>query len=109
MVADTLGSQHCFFYFSFSGPSVCKASSLQRGRQRAHGEGESHIEGVVVLRQRCVSVVQHQLLQAVVQVVGLGEAIAARRAVDDAVLHLAVRPEGRRTPVTVGAYGDTAG
>lgn len=38
-------------------------------------------------------VVEHQVLQAAVQVVGLGEAEAARRAVDDAVLHLAFDAE----------------
>ena len=34
-------------------------------------------------------IVEHQVLQAAVQVVGLRETEAARRAVDDAVLHLA--------------------
>lgn len=44
-------------------------------------------------------VVEHQVLQAAVQVVGLGEAEAARRAVDDAVLHLAVDAEDtEKTP-----------
>lgn len=58
------------------------------------GEGQRDVERVVVLDQRGVLVVQNQLLQRPVQVVGLGEAEAGARLVDDAVLHLAVHPEG---------------
>lgn len=46
-----------------------------------------------MLHQRGVLVVQHQLLQRAVQVVGLSEAKASARLVDDAVLHLAVHAE----------------
>ena len=49
---------------------------------------------VVVLHQGGVLVVQHQLLQRPVQVVGLREAEARGRAVDDAVLRIAVHPAG---------------
>lgn len=58
------------------------------------GEGQRDVERVVVLDQRRVLVVQHQLLQRAVQVVGLGEAVAGARLVDDAVLHLAIHPVG---------------
>lgn len=61
------------------------------------GVGEAHVQGVVVLHQRGVLVVEHQLLQAAVQVVGLGESEAPRRAEDHAVLHLAVHAEDTQT------------
>lgn len=57
------------------------------------GEGQRDVERVVVLDQRGVLVVQDQLLQGAVQVVGLGEAEAGARLVDDAVLHLPLHPE----------------
>jgi len=60
------------------------------------GEGQRDVERVVVLHQRRVLVVEHQLLQGAVQVVGLREAEAGGRLVDDAMLHLAVHPEGDR-------------
>lgn len=47
-----------------------------------------------MLDQRCVLVVQNQLLQRPVQVVRLGEPEAGAGLVDDAVLDLAVHPEG---------------
>lgn len=56
--------------------------------------GERDRERVVVLHERGVLVVQHQLLQRPVQVVGLCEAEACGRAVDDAVLGVAVHPAG---------------
>lgn len=58
------------------------------------GEGQRDVERVVVLDQRGVLVVQHQLLQRAVQVVGLGETEAGARLVDDAVFHLSVHAEG---------------
>lgn len=45
-----------------------------------------------MLHEGGVLVVEHQLLEGAVQVVGLGEAIARGRLVDDAVLDLAVHP-----------------
>lgn len=45
-----------------------------------------------MLHERGVLVVEHQLLEGAVQVVGLGEAVARGRLVDDAVLDLAVHP-----------------
>lgn len=57
------------------------------------GEGQRDVERVVVLDQRGVLVVQHQLLQGAVQVVGLGETKAGAGLVDDAVFHLAVHPD----------------
>lgn len=61
------------------------------------GEGELDVEQVVVLHQRRVPVVQHQLLQRRVQVVRLGEAEARARLVDHAVLHFAFHPGERET------------
>lgn len=58
------------------------------------GEGQRDVERVVVLHQRGVLVVQHQLLQRPVQVVGLGETETGAGLVDDAVLHLSVHTEG---------------
>lgn len=45
-----------------------------------------------MLHKGRVLVVKHQLLEGAVQVVGLGEAVARGRLVDDAVLDLAVHP-----------------
>lgn len=74
-------------------------SSASGGHLCVDGVCEAHVERVVVLHQGGLVVVEHQVLQAAVQVVGLGEAEAARRAVDDAVLHLAVDAEDtERTP-----------
>lgn len=60
---------------------------------RVDGIGEAHVQRVVVLHQGGVVVVEHQVLQAAVQVVGLSEAEASSCAVDDAVLHLPVHTE----------------
>lgn len=60
------------------------------------GVGKAHVEGVVVLHQRGLLVVEHQLLQAAVEVKGLGEAEALRRAEHHAVLHLAVHAGDRQ-------------
>lgn len=57
------------------------------------GEGQRDVERVVVLDQRGVLVVQHQLLQGAVQVVGLRKTKTSARLVDDAVFHLPVHPE----------------
>lgn len=73
-------------------PGGC-SSSASGGHLCVDGVGEAHVERVIVLHQRCLLVVEHQVLQAAVQVVWLGEAETARRAVDDAVLHLAVNTE----------------
>lgn len=53
-----------------------------------------------MLHQRGVLVVEHQVLEAAIQIEGLGEAEASRRAVDDAVLHLAVRPDETTPTIT---------
>lgn len=58
------------------------------------GKGQRDVERVVVLHQRGVLVVQHQLLQRAVQVVGLRETVTGARLVDDAVFHLSVHTEG---------------
>lgn len=55
--------------------------------------GERDVEGVVVLDQGCLLVVEHQLLQRAVQVVGFCKAISSSSAVDDTVLHLPVCTE----------------
>lgn len=54
------------------------------------------VERVVVLDQRGVLVVENQLLQRPVQVVGLSKAEAGARLVDDAVFDLSVHTERRR-------------
>lgn len=54
------------------------------------------IQGVIVLHQGRVLVVQDQVLEGGVEVVGLREAVARRRLVDDAVLGVAVHPAGER-------------
>lgn len=68
--------------------------------------GERDGQRVVVLHQRGVLVVEDELLQGPVQVVGLREAEAGGRAVDDAVLGIPVHPAGagwvRRAPVLAG-------
>ena len=68
--------------------------------------GERDGQRVVVLHQRGVLVVEDELLQGPVQVVGLREAEAGGRAVDDAVLGIPVHPAGagwvRRAPVLSG-------
>lgn len=60
-----------------------------------HWVRQPHIERVVVLDQWGLVVVQDQVFQSAVQVVGLGETIATGRAVDDTVLHLAVHTTDR--------------
>lgn len=52
--------------------------------------GKPDVERVVVLHEGRPLVVEHQLLQGAVQVVGLREAVAPSGAVDDAVLHLPI-------------------
>lgn len=69
-------------------------SSASGGHLCVDGVCEAHVERVIVLHQGGLVVVEHQVLQAAVQVVGLGKTEAARRAVDDAVLHLAFDTEG---------------
>lgn len=61
------------------------------------GVREAHVERVVVLHQGGLLVVEHQLLQAAVQVVRLGEPEAPRRAEDHAVLHLPFHTEDTQT------------
>lgn len=58
---------------------------------------KAHVKRVVVLHQGGLVVVEHQVLQAAVQVVGLSEAEAARCAVDDAVLHFTFNAEDTQT------------
>lgn len=71
-------------------------SSASGGHLCVDGVCEADVERVVVLHQRGLVVVEHQVLQAAVQVVGLSEAEATRRAVDDTVLHLAFNTDGDR-------------
>ena len=70
-------------------------SSASGGHLCVDGVCEAHVERVVVLHQRGLVVVEHQVLQAAVQVVGLREAKTPRRAVDHAVLHLTFHTEDR--------------
>lgn len=52
--------------------------------------GKPDVEGVVVLDKGRLLVMEHQLLQRAVQVVGLREAVAPSSAVDHTVLHFPV-------------------
>lgn len=74
-----------------------RGSSASGGHLCVDGVGEPDVERVVVLHQRGLLVVEHQVFQAAVQVVWLSEAEAARRAVDDAVLHLPVNAAEEHT------------
>lgn len=56
-------------------------------------KGQGDVERVVVLDQRRVLVVENQLLQRPVQVVGLSEPKAGAGLVDDAMFDLSVHPE----------------
>lgn len=53
--------------------------------------GQSDVEGIVVLDEGRLLVVEHQLLQGAIQVVGLCKAVAPSCAVDHTMLHLPVR------------------
>lgn len=68
-------------------------SSASGGHLCVNGVCEAHVERVVVLHQGGLVIVEHQVLEAAVQVVGLSEAEAAWCAVDDAVLHLTFNTE----------------
>lgn len=57
-----------------------------------HRVHEGGVERVVVLLERVLRVVQHQLLQRRVDVVRLGEAKPSVRLVDNAVVHLPITP-----------------
>lgn len=77
---------------------ACSASSGRGPRPGgAHGVSERDGQRVIVLHQGGVLVVEDELLQGPVQVVGLREAEARGRAVDDAVLGIAVHPAGGPT------------
>lgn len=52
--------------------------------------GQPNVEGIVVLDEGRLLVVEHQLLQGAIQVVGLCKAVAPRCAVDHTVLHLPI-------------------
>jgi len=68
-------------------------SSASGGHLCVDGVCEAHVERVVVLHQRGLVVVEHQVLQAAVQVVRFCEAEAPSGAVDHTVLHLAFHTE----------------
>lgn len=89
-----------FVVYVGGGGCCCRGSSASGGHLCVDGVGEADVERVVVLHQGCLVVVEHQVLQAAVQVVGLSEAKAARRAVDDAVLHLAFHTKERHAQET---------
>lgn len=73
--------------------------------------GEPDVERVVVLHEGRLLVVEHQLLQGAVQVVGLCEAVAPSSAVDDTVLHLSIGAATTqdKTPQGMKAEGNTRG
>lgn len=66
------------------------------------GKGQGDVERVVVLDQGRVLVVEDQLLERGVQVVGLGEAKAAAGLVDDAVFDLTVHAERQKSEISTG-------
>ncbi len=82
-------------------------SSASGGHLCVDGVCEAHVERVIVLHQGGLVVVEHQVLQAAVQVVGLSEAEAARCAVDDAVLHFTFNAEDtqRRQSIKLASQG----
>lgn len=85
-------SHECRVFWILGGES---SSPRAWGHLCIHWVRQPHIERVVVLDQWGLVVVQHQVFQSAVQVVGLGETIATGRAVDDTVLHLAVHTTDR--------------
>lgn len=54
------------------------------------GPGQGYIQLLVMLDQGCVAVVEDQLPQRRVEVVGLSKAIPCGRPVDHAVLHVSI-------------------
>lgn len=54
------------------------------------GPGQGYIQLLVVLDQGCVAIVEDQVSQWGVQVVGLGKAVPCGRPVDHAVLHIPI-------------------
>lgn len=61
------------------------------------GPGQGYIQLLVVLDQGCVAVVEDQLPQRRVEVVGLSKAIPCGRPVDHAVLHIPIHTVTERT------------
>lgn len=53
--------------------------------------GKPDVEGVIVLNQGRLLVMEHQLLQRAVQVVGFCKAVSSSSAVDHTVLHFPIR------------------
>lgn len=60
------------------------------------GPGQGYIQLLVVLDQGCVAIVEDQVSQRGVQVVGLGEAVPRGRPVDHAVLHIPVHTASQK-------------
>lgn len=76
-----------------AGEAGCSARCRWRARPGGtHRVCEGDGECVIVLHERCVLVVQHQLLQGPIQVIGLCKAEAGGCAIDDTVLRVAVHP-----------------
>lgn len=66
------------------------------------------IQGVIVLHQGCVLVVQDQVLEGGVEVVGFSKPIARRRLVDHAVLGVTIHPAREtREPGSALGQGST--
>lgn len=57
------------------------------------GVHQPDVQGLVVLCQGVEAVVQNELLQRAVEVVGLSEAIATWRAINHAMLHFYINTE----------------
>lgn len=91
----------CFFRLSLKEVALGFWGAGSPSLLAVDGEGQRDVERVVVLDQRGVLVVQDQLLQGPVQVVGLREPEPGAGLVDDAVLHLAVHPEGEEPETQV--------
>lgn len=69
---------------------------LRAGQDRV---GQSYIQVVVVLDQGDVLVVEHEILEGGVKVVGFGEAVACDRLVDDAVLGVTVHTAKKKKKI----------
>lgn len=70
---------------------------VSAGLRAESGPGQGYIQLLVVLDQGCVSVVEHQLSQRRVQVVGLSKAEPCGCPVDHTVLHIPVHTARDKT------------
>jgi len=96
------------------GEKLKAAVAWRTGCSSGRGLGQDRVsqrdvQRVIVLHQRRVLVVQDQVLEGGVEVVGFSEAVAGRRFVDHAVLGVTVHParETREQRVSTGSRAGT--